>query len=243
MHRTARLAVTAMALLACVPSARAGQDPVTPQSAQVPSVVTNGEATVRRAPDVAFVSIAVETRARVSKEAQQQNADAMSAVQQRIAKGGIARDAVRTTGYSIQQEFDFANGRRTPRGYVARNGVEVRLDGVERVGELLDAFVDAGATTVAGIRFDLKDHAGAEREALRLAVADARGRAEAIAAGAGRTIDRVLRITDTPQPRLRAPMPMAMERGLATAAAAPETPIEPGTIEVHAQVELVAALK
>jgi uncharacterized protein YggE len=241
MYRTARFAV--MALLVCAATARAAQDPVASPSAQVPSIVTNGEATVRRAPDVAFVSIAVETRARTSKEAQQQNADAMTAVQQRIAKAGIARDAVRTTGYNIQQEFDFANGRRTPRGYVARSGVEVRLDGVERVGELLDALVDAGATTVAGIRFDLKDRAGAEREALRLAVADARARAEAIAAGAGRTIDRVIRITDAPQPRFRAPMPMAMERGLATAAATPETPIEAGTIEVHAQVELVAGFK
>ena len=52
----------------------------------------------------------------------------MTTVQQRIAAAGIARDAVRTLGYSIQQEFDFANGRRTPRGYLARNSIEVRLD-------------------------------------------------------------------------------------------------------------------
>ena len=62
---------------------------------------------------------------------------------------------------------------------------------------MLDAVVQAGATSIGGVRFDLKDRAGAEREALRLAVADARARAEAAAAGAGRTIDRVLRIDDT----------------------------------------------
>ena len=239
MHRTVRLAVVGLLAFAAPASA---QDAGAQQSTQVPSIVTSGEATVRRAPDIAFVSIAVETRARTPREAQQLNADAMSSVQQRVAKAGVARDAVRTTGYSIQQEFDFANGRRTPRGYVARNGVEVRLDNVERVGELLDAMVDAGATTVAGIRFDLKDRDAAEREALRLAVVDARGRADAIAAGAGRTIDRVIRITDTPQPRFKGPTPMAMERGIATVAAA-DTPIEAGTIEIHAQVELVAAIK
>ena len=212
------------------------------QSSQIPTIVTSGEATVRRAPDVAFVSIAVETRARTPRETQQLNADAMSAVQQRVAKAALPRDAVRTTGYSIQQEFDFANGRRTPRGYVARNGIEVRLDSVDRVGELLDAMVDAGATTVTGIRFDLKDRASVEREALRLAVVDARARADAIAAGAGRSIDRVVRITDTPQPRPRGPIPMAMERSVA-AAGAVDTPIEAGTIEIHAQVELTAAIK
>jgi len=238
MFGTLRLAFIGLLAFA----ASAGAQDNGGQSAQIPSIVTSGEAIVRRAPDVAFVSIAVETRARTPRETQQLNADAMSSVQQRVAKANVPREAVRTTGYSIQQEFDFANGRRTPRGYVARNGVEVRLDSVDRVGELLDAMVDAGATTVTGIRFDLKDRAAAEREALRLAVVDARARADAIAAGAGRTIDRVLRITDTPQPRFKGPMPMAMERTLATAAAV-DTPIEAGTIEIHAQVELTAAIR
>ena len=97
---------------------------------------TTGEATIRRAPDQAFVTLAVETRARMPRDAQQQNADAMTAVQQQLTTPGMPKDAMRTTGYSIQQEFDFTNGRRVPREYVARNGVEIRLDGVERVGEI-----------------------------------------------------------------------------------------------------------
>ena len=105
----------------------------------------------------------------------------MSSVQQRIAQSGLAKDAVRTTGYSIQQEFDFANSRRTPQGLSRAQRRRGAARRVERVGELLDAMVDAGATTVAGVRFDLKDRAAAEREALRLAVADARARADAIA--------------------------------------------------------------
>ncbi len=210
--------------------------------AQVPAIVTTGEAIVRRAPDQAFVTIAVETRARTPREAQQQNAQAMTGVQQRLAALGIPRDALRTTGYSIQQEFDFTNGRRTPRGFAARNGIEVRLDSVERAGEVLDASVDGGATTVSGVRFDLRDRAGAEREALRLAVVDARARADAIAAGAGRAIDRILRIVDAPQPRFKPGQPMMMERAMA-AGSAPDTPVTPGEIEIHAQVELTAAIR
>jgi uncharacterized protein YggE len=209
---------------------------------QTPTIVTTGEATVRRAPDQAFVTVAVETRARSPRETQQSNADAMTAVQARLSRAGLAKDAMRTTGYSIQQEFDFANGRRTPRGFVARNGLEVRLDAVERVGEILDAVVDAGATSVAGVRFDLKDRAGAEREALQLAVADARARADAMAHGAGRTVDRVLRIADAPQPRFRVAEPMLMERAAAGAASA-DTPIAASEIEIRAQVELTAAFK
>jgi uncharacterized protein len=238
MHRLA--GTTIVAALALAPQLRA-QDVAAQPLSQVPTIVTTGEANVRRAPDQAFVTIAVETRARAPRDAQQQNAEAMTAVQQRVARAGIPADAVRTTGYAIQQEFDFANGRRTPRGYVARNGIEVRLDAVERVGVLLDAMVDAGATTVSGVRFDLKDRAGAEREALRLAVMDARARADAIASGAGRSVDRVLRITDTPQPRFVRPQAMMLDR--ASASPPEQTPIEAGMIDVHVQVELTAVMK
>ena len=85
-------------------------------------------------------------------------------------------DAIRTVGYDLQQEWDYVNNRRISRGYVARNTIEVRVDTIDRVGELLEIAVGSGATSVGGIRFDLKDRAKLEREALRLAVADARAK-------------------------------------------------------------------
>jgi uncharacterized protein YggE len=205
--------------------------------------VTTGEATIRRAPDQAFVTVSVETRAKNPRDAQKLNADAMTAVQQRLATAGLARDAVRTTGYSIHQEFDFTNGRRVPREYLARNGVEVRVEPIEKTGEILDAVVAAGATNVTGVRFDLKDRAAVEREALKEAVADARARAEAMASGAGRTLDRILRIDDTPLSRVGIPAPQPMYRTMAADAAAPPTPIEAGLVEVKAQVTLTVAIK
>ena len=211
-----------------------------PPNPQVPMIVTSGEATIHRVPDQAFVSVSVETRSRVPRDAQKQNADAMSAVQQKLVEAGIQKDAIRTTGYSIQQEFDFTNGRRVPRDYVAHNGIEVRLDGVERVGEILDLVVQAGATSVLGVRFDVKDRIVLERDVLMHAVEDARARADALAAGAGRTVDRVIRIDDMRQPRLP-PQPVMTMR--AQAADSAQTPIEPGLIEIHAQVTLTVSIK
>jgi uncharacterized protein YggE len=207
----------------------------------LPSIVTTGEAVVRRAPDVAMVTASVETRSRNPRDAQRQNADAMAAVQKRLAATGVAKDAIRTLGYTIHQEFDHVDGRRIPREYLARNTLEVRVDAVERAGEILDALVQSGATSVGGIRFDLRDRAGAERDALRLAVADARRRADAAAAGAGVTIERVLRIDDTRPPQIfQERQVMAMTR---QAAEAVETPIEPGVIEIRAEVTLTMAIK
>lgn len=223
------------AAMAGRPAAAAQQEP----NPSVPTIVTTGEATIHRAPDQAFVSVSVETRAKLPRDAQKQNADAMSAVQQKLTEAGISKEAIRTTGYSIQQEFDFSNGRRVPRDYFAHNGIEIRLDGVERVGEILDLVVQAGATSVLGVRFDVKDRTLLERDVLMHAVEDARARADSLAAGAGRTVDRVIRIDDTRQPRI-VPQPMMMR---AQAADSAQTPVDPGLIEIHAQVTLTVSIK
>jgi uncharacterized protein YggE len=237
---TIAIGAAAVAAVLSLPNRATAQDSQG-QSQPVPSIVTTGEALVRRAPDQAFITLAVETRARNPKDAQQQNAEQMTAVQQRVIAAGIVKDAIRTTGYRIQQEFDYPNGRRVPREYVARNGLEIRLDSVERTGEILDATVQAGATSVTGVRFELKDRNALEREALRLAVQDARARAEALAEGAGRTIDRVLKIDDSRQPVV-AFRQMEMSARAAAADGAP-TPIEVGLVEVRAEVQLTVSIK
>lgn len=205
-----------------------------------PTVVTHGHAMVTARPDRAFVTIAAESRSRNSAEAQKQNAAAMTAVLQQIEKAGVPKDAIRTTGYELHPEFDYANGRQTFRSYVARNTVEVRLDDIDRVGVIIDAAGAGGATTITGIRFDVRNRAALERDALRQAVADARARADALAAGAGATVDRVVRIEDNGAPELPRPMmrmsAQAMERDAAT-------PVEPSTIEIEARVTLTASLR
>ena len=226
-------------MLVLVAAPAAAQEP---SAANLRTIVTTGQAIVRRAPDRAFVVAAVESRAKSPRDAQAQNAKSMASVQARIIAMGIAKEAVRTTGYNIQQEFDFANGRRIPRGYVARNAVEVRIDALERLGDLLDAVVEAGATNVGGVRFDLRDRAGAEREALRQAVADARARADAAASGAGLTIERVIRIEDSPRDMPRPfPMPMVAMREAAQTDAA--TQVEPGEIEIHAHATVTVSVR
>ena len=161
-----------------------------------PSIVTRGHAIVTARPDRAFVTIAAESRSKNSADAQKQNASAMTAVLQKIEQAGVPKDAVRTVGYELHPEFDYANGRQTFRSYVARNTVEVRLDDIDRVGVVIDAAGAGGATTITGIRFDVRNRAALERDALRQAVADARARADAAAAGAGASVDRVVRIEE-----------------------------------------------
>ena len=204
-----------------------------------PTVVVSGEGVVTAVPDQAWIRIGAESRAKASKEAQSRNAEAMAAVQQRMTSLGIPKDAVRTLAIDLQMEYDYANGRQTPRGFVARNTIEVRVEDFAKLGDVLDAAVGSGATTLHGLRFDVKRREALEREAMQLAVANAMGRADALAAGARRGIDRVIRIEESSVSRGGEAPVMAMRMKAEDAG----TPVAAGELEIRAQVRLTASLK
>ncbi len=239
----------AVALGALLAAPVAAQGPVRPGSmagmgpgGRSTTAVATGDATVRHAPDRVYVTIAVESRAARPTPAQQQNAAAMTAVQAeaggaRPAEVGCRDDAGTTC--SRNSTTRTASGRRRTFSPATRSGSPWTI--LSRVGAVVDAAVGAGATSVRGIQFDLKDRASVEREALRRAVADAKLNVEALATGAGMTVDRITRIDSAgsaPSPR---PVNTALMRAAAPEAA--QTPIVPGEIEIHAHVTLTAVLK
>lgn len=231
-----QLSLIALLLASVLPVA--AQPPFPPPP---PVIVTFGEAVVKQAPDRAWVTIGAENRAKTAQEAQRLNTEVMTAVIDRIKAAGIAADAIQTTGYTLQPEFDYVNGKQNLRGYVARNQVQARVDALPKTGEVIAAAVATGATTVNGVRFDLKDRDGVERQALRLAVRDARQRADAAAAGAGVTIDRIIRIEEQRDMNdIVRPMGMAMMKAESAQSA---VPLEGGEIEVRSRVTLTAAIK
>jgi len=213
----------------------------TPAPSDPPVVVTVGEGSVKRAPDRAWVTIAAESRAKTPAEVQKLNADAMSAVLQKLKGLGLPAEAIRTSAYELRPEFDYANNRQTLRGYVARNAVEVRVDDLPRLGEVLDVAVAAGATSVSGIRFDLKDRANAEQMALQRAVADARAQADTAAQAAGMKVERVVRLEVHRDAAMPPPRPMVAMR--AEMAMSAEPPMAPGELEIRARVTLTAAMR
>jgi uncharacterized protein YggE len=236
---TAALAVTLMSV-----PALAQQPTAAPVLSDVPVVVTTGEGIVQAVPDRAFITISAESRANTAREAQRKNTEAMTPVQDKLRAAGVPAEAIRTIGYDVQYEWDYVNNKRVGRGYVARNTIEVRVDTIDRVGEYLEIAVSSGATSLGGIRFDLKDRARLERDALRTAVSDARSKAEAAASGAGRAIERIIRIDEHGAVATPMPMPRVMMKEQAQFSAADAAPpIATGQIEIRSTVTLTSTLK
>ena len=213
-------------------------------AAQAPNVAMDtasvvGEGTVHATPDRAFITVGAEARASTAREAQRRNTELMNPTLDKIREAGVPADAIRTVGYDVQYEWEYVNNKRVGKGYVAHNTVEVRVDAIDRVGDLLEIAAGSGATNLGGVRFDLKNREQLERDALRLAVQAARSKAQTVAAASGRTVDRVLRIDEQGAGSPEPPRPL-MARAMAADAA---PPIATGEIEIRASVVMTVSLK
>lgn len=223
-------------LWVCGAGAVAAQSPTAP-----PVVIVRGEGEVRAVPDLAHVTLGTEQTARTAKDAQAAAARVMTALQQAMATAGVPKDAMRTVTFDVQAQFDWVSGKQVPRGFLARHSIDVRVDDIARVGEVVEAAVAAGGSSVQSLRFDVKQRVALEREALTRAVADARARAEAAAKGAGTTVAAVVRIEESGLVSV-GPEPVMM-RMAAQSVAADAPPVAAGETVIRATVTLTASLK
>src|SRR5690606_26034742 len=129
---------------------------------------------------------------------------------------------------------DYSREGQPPRitGYQAQNIVTAQVRDIPRLGALLDAMVEAGATDVRGISFTREDAAAAEDEARAAAVVEAHRRAEVIARAAGMVLGRLQSRSDA----ARSGGPRPLETLMARAADAQSTPIEAGQLAITATV-------
>ena len=198
----------------------------------------SADATVRRAPDMAAIRLAVETHAPTAREASRGNASAMSAVIDRLRELGIPDRAVQTQSIDLSPRYRRGPGVEEPtiEGYQAVNRVAVRIDDIADVGRVVDAAIDAGANRVEGISFELSDPESAYHEAVEQAMAKARREAEVMAAALDETLGPAIRVSTG---GVRTPIPQMAGFARAEAAA---TPVQPGELEVRATVHITYRL-
>jgi uncharacterized protein len=230
----------ASALVAAVASpAASAQEP----PAAAATVSSMGEAVIRRPPDRISISFSTVARGQTPQEAQARGTTAMKAVQDAIEALKLPGGQVMTTGLYVSENWETVNNTRVRQGYMDSHSIVVRFDDVSRAGEVMTVATTAGATSVGGVRFDRRDREALEEEALKSAVGIARARAEALAAGAGKSLDRIIRIAEErvafggPEPYLRgAQIQEAVTVGGGV-------PVASGEIEIRMRVVLTATIK
>ena len=196
------------------------------------TVQATGEATVSAQPDRAEISVAVSTTAPTAEAAASQNATQTSQVLDALKRTLEAGGSLKTTGYSINPEYAYEQGR-SPRltGYHANNSVLVTVDNLALVGKVIDTATRSGANSIAGISFTLRDDRAVRSRALAEAAANAHENAETIAKALNVRVTGVLEAQTANVPIVR-PLPMMQMKMAAQVA----TPVETGTLDIHASV-------
>ncbi len=155
--------------------------------------------TVAAEPDLANISAGVSNLAPTAVEALRHNSEMMNTVVDRIEALGVARRDIQTSGISLNAEYIWDEETRLQRftGYRAGNRVNVKLRQIDKVGEVLDALVAAGANDIGGIGWSIEDPTGPQEQARQAAFAAARARAEGYARLAGMNGVRLLEVNET----------------------------------------------
>jgi hypothetical protein len=206
-----------------------------------PGVVTTGDATVKIRPDIAIVSAGATVQAATAADAQAQVADRVTKILA-AAKGlGVADADIQTAGYSISPTYAYDDRGGNPRitGYQAQQMVTLTLRTITDAGKALDALVQNEGATNVGIQFSLNDPKAAQAEARKLAVEDARSKAEAMARTAGVSLGKVVAISDQ---SVSIPFKGAFDARLEMGAAAgSQVPV--GDLEIVVQVMVQFAIQ
>lgn len=210
-----------------------------PAGVQIVSVSGHGEVSV--APDTASISMGVDVTKPTLAEAQTQATAQMTAVIATLKAAGIASEDIQTTSFNVDLLYDTSRHGDPNQitGFEITNQLDVTVRDTAKLGQLLDDAVKAGANTVSGISFYVDDQTAPASEARRLAVEDARTKAEELATAAGLTLGPVITITEGTQAPV---IPMFEAPDVAMAKAGAPVPVEAGSTTVAVDVSIAFEL-
>jgi uncharacterized protein YggE len=203
-----------------------------------PYIVATGEATVSAKPDQAIIEIGVVTQAANVMAVAAQNAKQTDSELADMRRLLIGSNQPRTTTYSVRPSYQNPKPGASAAitGYIATNIVEVTVDDLAQVAKVIDSATQSGANLIQKLQYRLKNPQTVQTLALREASEHAKSNADAIAAGLGM---KVVRVLSAEQVTSEDGSVMYQKRAMQPAiGSTPTTPVEVGMIEVDATVTI-----
>lgn len=195
-----------------------------------------GTATVSLTPDMAELSVGVETRAATVSEAVAGNSDALNAVIDALVAAGISESDLSTGSYYVGMDYNYATSPATLTGYYVSNTLSVVVRDVGQIGAVIDAATAAGANQVYGITFRSSQEADAHDRALTLAIGEGMRKAQLMAAASGRALGELKGVREDEA------QAYGLARSYDLAASAAGTTVMAGELSVTASVTLTYEL-
>lgn len=209
-------------------------------SAQTPqrsTVQSTGTATISVTPDQAQINVSAVTTAATAQDAANQNATIATNIQNQLTQALGSSGTVKTVNYSVNPNYTYANnGTSTLTGYTVTNSIQVTLNDLSITGKIIDTAVQAGASRIDSLSFNLKDDTDARSQALKAATLKAKAKADAMAASVNLTTGAFLVIQES-----GAVVQPIISVGI-SAPGATATPVQPGNLSITGTVTISVEL-
>lgn len=199
-------------------------------------MTVNGEGRIMVQPDIAIITVGIQTESKELQEAQMQNAISTKKVIEALYQIGIRQQDIQTVDYNIRQEYDYVDGKQIFRAYVVVTNLSITIRDISQVGRAYQVAVENGANLTGPIQFTVSNPYTYYRKALQMAVLNAENKAKTIA----QPLDLLVKKTPIKiiEERIPGPVvPLYSQKTYETAALEP--PISAGQIEIRAAVTVI----
>jgi uncharacterized protein YggE len=179
---------------------------------QVPMINVSGEGKIKVVPDQALVSISLETKGTNAAEVKKENDIKMDAVMKYIKKANIAKEDFQTQRVSLNPNYDYDKKKHN---YLATQSVQILLKDLSKYDALVDGLVEIGINRIDNVEFKSSKFTLLQSDARKLAIKDAKAKAEDFVFVLGQKVGKAITISDNsqnynPQPIRYAMKTMAM---------------------------------
>lgn len=202
---------------------------------QIPSINVSGEGKVKVAPDQASISISIETKGSKADDVKQQNDKKMDAILKFIKNSNIAKEDYQTQRVSLNPNYDYEKKKYS---YIATQTLQILLKDLSKYDVLMEGLVDQGINRIDNVEFKSSKMKELQSDARKLAVKDAKAKAEDFVSVLGQKVGKALLISDNSQSYVSQPRMYAMKSSMVMDESVPRETLAIGEIEIMANVSV-----
>lgn len=202
---------------------------------QIPQISVTGEGVVKVIPDQATISATVETKGNNAKDVKKLNDEQIESVLKLIKKMNLAPTDYKTQRVSLNPQYDYEKKKTS---YNATQTIEIFLRDLSKYDELMDGLVSQGINRIDNVVFQSSNLAKYQSEARKIAMKDAKLKAEDYVSVLGQKIGRAMTIADNSQNYSPQPVYARMMKTEMSDMAAPRETLAAGEIKITANVSV-----
>lgn len=200
-----------------------------------PMITVMGEGKVKVVPDQVSISVSVESKGTKAADVKKENDTKVDAVLKYIKKMGIDAKDFQTTRVSLNDQYDYEKKKHN---YVAVQSIQILVKDLSKYDALMEGLVDSGINNIGNIDFQSSKIEMHKSEARKLAIQNAKAKAQDYVGALGQKIGFAYTIVDNSQDNYPRPRYEMMAINMADKSFGGNETLAVGEIEVTANVSV-----